>query len=468
MTSKRKTPPLKVVHPHCAGIDVGKSESFVAVLADDGQEIVRRFEAFTDALEALAGWLRDHAVEQVAMEATGVYWIPLFEVLDRAGFEVRLVNPRATKRPDGRKTDVLDCQWIRSLMSMGLLDGAHRPADEVCALRSYVRQRDRLLRGRARQIQHMQKALVQMNVQLENVLSDIVGKTGMAILRAIVAGERDPQVLASHRDGRVKATEETLRRSLHGNWRDEHLHELAVALRLYDALQAEIDELEARIAAELETLAADPSFQHGEEPSAEGSESDVKAPAERSESDLKAPARRRSERLRQLALWHTLGVDLTAIPGVGIETALLVMSEIGGDVSQFPTAAHFCSWLALAPNNRISGGKLLGRSPMSRSNKLGQAFRQAAVTVRRSETWLGAQHRRRLARMEKAKAVKATAHEIARLVYAMMSKGTEFVERTMEVHEHAHRERKLFNLARQAGKLGLALLDPQTHELLAA
>ena len=252
--ARRREPPLRVCYPNCAGIDVGKKELYVAVAEDAAAENVRTFGTYTASLKQLASWLRACGVEQVAMEATGVYWIPVYEVLDRAGFEVRLVDPRSTKRPDGRKTDVLDCQWIRQLMSLGLLSGAYRTPDAFCALRSYVRQRARLIQERSRQMQHMQKALTQMNVQLDNVLSDLVGKSGMAILRSIVSGERDPYVLARHRDRRVKASEAEVALSLEGNWRPEHLHELTAGLRHFDFLEGEIRQLEQLVEQEAARL----------------------------------------------------------------------------------------------------------------------------------------------------------------------------------------------------------------------
>ena len=251
---RRRESPLTVRYPNCAGIDVGKKELYVAVSEESAEENVQQFGTYTAALQELSKWLGTCGVEQVAMEATGVYWIPVYEVLERAGFEVRLVDPRATKRSDGRKTDVLDCQWIRQLMSLGLLSGAYRTPDTFCALRSYVRQRERLIQQRSRQVLHMQKALTQMNVQLDNVLSAIVGKSGQAILRAIVAGERDPNVLAQYRDGRVKASEAEVARSLEGNWRAEHLHELAAGLRHFDFLENEIRQLEQLVEQETARL----------------------------------------------------------------------------------------------------------------------------------------------------------------------------------------------------------------------
>ena len=332
----KKAEPLQVVHPESAGIDVGKRKHYVAVDPSRFEEPVRNFGSFTQDLEAMAEWLSSCGVREVAMESTGVYWIPVFEVLDRAGFEVHLVNPRATKQVSGRKSDVLDCQWIRQLMSYGLLRGAFRAPDALCPMRSYVRQRGQLIRDRSRAVQHMQKALGQMNVQLDNVLSDIMGKTGQLIVRAIVAGERDGAALAKFRDGRCKADETTIAASLRGNWRGEHLFALQQALARHDMLQGQIEACEARIDAELDGQAPDGA---ANEPS---------------------PARRARESVLRERLHRMLGADLTAIPTVGVETALTVAAEVGGDLSRFATAAHFCSWLGLAPGTRISGDKRLG------------------------------------------------------------------------------------------------------------
>ncbi|MYF01942.1 MAG: IS110 family transposase, partial [Gammaproteobacteria bacterium] len=360
---RRGEPSLTVRYPHCAGLDVGKKELYVAVADDAAVDNVRTFGTYTAALKQLSSWLRDGGVQQVAMEATGVYWIPVYELLERAGFEVRLVDPRATKRLDGRKSDVLDCQGIRQMMSMGMLSGAYRTPDAFCALRSYVRQRARLIQERSRQVLHMQKALTQMNVQLDNVLSELVGKSGLAILRSIVAGERDPWVLAQHRDGRIRATEAEVARSLEGNWRDEHLHELAAALRHFDFLEREIQQLELLIGQEAAKLVWQPE-DHDSHSNSGG------APEMRK---LQQPCRKARDRHRQLMLWEVAGVDLTAITGVGLETALFIVSELGADVSAFPTEKHFCSWLGLAPNNQISGGNVL-RNRRRKANRLGQAF----------------------------------------------------------------------------------------------
>ena len=427
-----KAAALEVVHPDCAGIDVGKRKHYVAVDSSRFERPVRHFGTFTRDLEAMADWLSSCGVRHVAMESTGVYWIPLFEVLDRAGFEVHLVNPRTTRQVSGRKSDVLDCQWIRQLMSYGLLRAAFRASDELCPMRSYARQREQLVRDRSRAVQHMQKALTQMNVQLDNVLSDIMGKTGQLIVRAVVAGERDGAVLAGFRNARCKADRATIAESLRGNWRDEHLFALKQALARHDMLQAQIDECEARIDAELERHAAAPS-----------------------------PMPRSRERALRERLRGMLGVDLTAIPTVGVETALTLAAEVGADLSRFPTAAHFCSWLGLAPGTRISGDKRLGGQPARRANRLGQALRMAASTARNNKTAIGAAHRRRLARMDSAKAVKATAHQLARLMYAMLTRGEEYVERDLAAMETERRDRQIKHLQRQANHFNLILVPTE-------
>ena len=439
MGSKRKQA-LRLVHPHCAGIDVGKAAHYVAVPEGADERPVRSFTSFTDELHAMAAWLKSCAVDVVAMEATGVYWIPVFEVLDRAGFEVYLVDARATKQVSGRKSDVLDCQWIRELMSFGLLRGAFRPSDETCVLRAYVRQRARTIRDRARCVQHMQKAMTQMNVQLDTVLSDLMGKTGQAIVRALVAGERDGTVLARLRDRRVKADEETLARSLQGNWREEHLFTLAQALERYDLLSRQIAQTEERIAATLSTLTQDCALAE-ELPS--------------------APTRAARERGLRVALQAVLGVDLTAIPTIGVETALTIASEIGPDLSRFPTSEHFCSWLTLAPGTRISGGKSLKGPSVKRVNRAGQALRVAASTARHNQSFIGACHRARLRRLDSARAIKATAHQLARLIYAMLTRGEEYVDKGMAQFETERRERQLRHLQRQARHFNLALVSAE-------
>ena len=430
---------LVVVHPHCAGIDIGGSKHYVAVDPRRCEQSVRSFASFTDELEAMGRWLRECAVRVVAMESTGVYWIPVFEVLDRMGFEVHLVNPRATKQVSGRKSDVLDCQWLWQLMSYGLLKGAFRSADAVCELRSYVRQRARLTQDHSRSVQHIHKALTEMNVQLANVLSDVTGKTGLLILRAIVAGERDGTKLARYRDRRVRADEHTIARSLQGTWREEHLFALNQALARHDFFAEQIAQCEAQITRCLATLSSAP------------------------DTGAVDPTGRSSQARLRTLLHAMLGVDLTAIPTVGVETALMVACEVGPDLARFPSCAHFCSWLNLAPGTRISGGKPLpGRGPRV-VNRLGQALRVAAATARNSNSFIGASHRARLARLDKPRAVKATAHQLARLIYAMLTRGEDYVDRGIEHYEAVRRDRQLLALRRRARRLGYALVEQPIH-----
>ena len=442
MARKSKKQRLKIVHRHCAGVDVGSREHWVAVDPERCEQSVRCFTTFTDDLYALADWLKSLGIEVIAMEATGVYWIPLFEVLDAWGFDVHLVNARATRQVSGRKSDVLDCQWIWQLMSHGLLRGAFRPADAVCALRAFVRQRVTKVAEQSRCIAHMQKALTQMNVQLDQVVSDLMGKSGSAILRAIVAGERDPQQLASLRDRRLRASEATVARSLHGNWREEHLFALAQALAHYDFLGEQINACDQSIEQVLHAL---PSL--CEQPS---------EPLKVSRSKRRTTAQQ--NHLHQ-ALHMVMGVDLCAIPTLGLDTVLVLASEIGPELSRFPSERHFCSWLAVAPPTRISGGKPLpGRKP-SVFNRAGQALRQAAANARSSDSYIGACHRARLARMDAAKAIKATAHQLARLIYAMLTKGQPYVEKGIESYEARSKDRQLRALQRKARKFGLTLIE---------
>ncbi len=458
---KRRAQRLKVVNLDCAGIDIGKDRHFVAVDPERTDDPVRSFGAFTRDMEAMAAWLASCGVTKVAMESTSVYWIPVYESLERAGFEVMLVPPRMTKQIGGRKSDVLDCQWIWQLMSYGLLRGAFRPGDAVCPLRSYARQMRRLIEDRSRCVQHMQKALTEMNVRLDSVITDIVGTTGQRILRAIIDGERDPQRLAALRHRGIKADADTIAASLQGTWRDEHLLALEQAMQRYDFLNAQIEDCEARVMAEIERLTPP------DDPTDSGSPGSLPGPG--SDSTAKTSATGGTKKLygqeAALALRNMMGVDLTAIPAIGPGTALVVASEIGPDFSAFPSAQHFSSWLGVAPGTRISGGKNLpGKSPKV-VNAVGQALKMAAMTARRSETFIGAKHRARLARMDTPVAITATARELACLVYLMVTKGEEYVEQGLEAYERRRLNRKFAHLGRQAQKLGFHLLpNPQNCE----
>ena len=330
---------LTITHPNACGIDIGNTAHYVAVPADRDDVPVREFASFTVDLNAIAEWLKACGVDTVAMESTGVYWIPLFELLESRGFTVLLVNARHVKNVSGRKSDVLDCQWLQQLMTYGLLGGAFRPAEQVCVLRSLWRQRAMLLRSQARDVQHMQKALTQMNVQLANVISDVVGETGQKILRAIVTGERDGQILGAMKNTRIHASVDEIAKSLQGNWRSEHLFALKQALGAFDFVGTQLSECDGEIEQQLRCLQA-----HDGEP-AKGKQS--------------GRARNAPKFDLRTQLFKMCGVDLTRIDGIDVTTALAVISETGADMSRFPTAGHFASWLGLCPGTKITGGKVM-------------------------------------------------------------------------------------------------------------
>ena len=437
MAVRKRAQGLEVAHPNAAGIDIGSASHFVAVPPDREDEPVREFKSFTPDLEALAQWLKACGVDTVAMESTGVYWIPLFELLEARGFTVYLVNARHVKNVSGRKSDVLDCQWLQQLMSYGLLSGAFRPADEICVLRSVSRQRDMLTKYQAQHVQHMQKALAQMNIQLDNVISDIVGETGQKILRAILGGERDPIKLAKLRNSRIRADEADIVRSLQGNWRSEHLFALKQALALYDAYGQSLAECDQQLATVLAGLACHEA--PTEPPQRRG------RPRNLTRFDLRA------------ALFRTCGVDLTRIDGIDTGTALKVIAEVGPQLSRFKSVKHFASWLGLCPGTKISGGKLLSGASQRTANRLAQALRMAAVSLRHSQSALGAYYRRLCGRMDKPKAIRATAHKLARLIYTLLTKGTAYADQGQDYYEERYQQRVLHNLKRKATALGFRL-----------
>jgi transposase len=413
----------------------------VAVPHDRAEQCVRSFGGFTEDLFALADWLSACRIRTVAMEATGVYWIPLFEILDRRGFEVVLVNARNVRNVPGRKSDVLDCQWLQELHSLGLLSASFRPSDAIVALRGFVRQRKMLVQYAASHIQHMQKALVQMNVQLHNVVADITGVTGMKIIRAILAGERDPFVLAQHRDRRCKASIETIARSLIGNWREEHLFALRQAVELRDFYERQIRECDRKIdayTASLETVASGDALP----PS---NKARTKPEPEEPQFDLRT------------RMFQILGVDLTQIDGIRGYTVLQLISEIGTDMSRWKSDAHFASWLALCPGTKITGGRRLsGRQPV-RAHRAATIFRMAAMNLRNSRSALGAFFRRKRAHLGPARAINATAHKLARIVYIMLRDRRTFVDPGELAYNERFRARTLRAIERKAHTLGYAL-----------
>jgi transposase len=429
---------LTITHPNAAGIDIGSTSHYVAVPADRDDTPVREFPSFTVDLNALAEWLKACEVDTVAMESTGVYWIPLFELLESRGFTVLLVNARHVKNVSGRKSDVLDGQWLQQLMSYGLLSGAFRPADQVCVLRSLWRQRVMLLKNQGRDVQHMQKALTQMNVQLANVISDVAGETGQKILRAIVAGERDGQVLGSMKNARIRASIDEIAKSLQGNWRAEHLFALKQALDAFDFIGTQLAECDREIEQQLQCLQA-----HEGEP-AKGKQ--------------RGRTRNAPKFDLRTQLFKMCGVDLTRIDGIDVTTALAVISETGADMSRFPTVAHFASWLGLCPGTKITGGKLMSSKTKRCAIRAPQALRLAAAALRPSQSALGAYLRRMCARMDKPKAITAAAHTLARLIYTMLTKGQEYTDKGQDYYEERYRERVLRQLSQRAQKLGMKLV----------
>jgi transposase len=351
---------------------------------------------------------------------------------------VYLVNTRHMKNVPGRKSDVLDCQWLQQLMSFGLLSGAYRPADEVCVLRAVMRHRDGLLSEQARQIQRMQKALVQMNMHLAEVLADIVGVSGQAIIRAIVAGERDPHRLAKLRNHRVRADETQIANALHGNWREEHLFALEQALALFDAYQGQLSACDAKLESLLARMA-----RHSATPTGKPR--------------AKSPAKNAPKFDLRTALYRWCGVDLTRIDGLEVTTVLKVLAEIGTDLTRFDSVKHFCSWLTLCPGTRISGGKRLSGRTMPSANRAKLALKMAASNLLRSQSALGAYYRRLCARMDKPRAITATAHKLARLLYLMLTRGQEYVDRGEAYYEERHKQRVIASLRRKAATLGMQL-----------
>jgi transposase len=433
---------MPTVHPNAAGIDVGSTFHVVAVPDDRDGDTVRSFRSFSGDVHALADWLRDAGVDTVAMESTGVYWVPLFEILEARGLEVLLVNAREVKSVPGRKTDVNDAQWLQRLHQHGLLRASFRPREEIVPLRAYLRQRERLVEAAAAYVQRMQKALVQMNVQLHHVVTDITGVTGMKIVRAILDGERCGKRLAAHRDPRCKASEETIAAALEGNFRAEHVFSLRITLELYDFHQSKITECDAAIQTALSALA---------------DAQDV--PAKPLPPVRHAKGRNEPSFDVRGMLFAFLGLDLSQVHGLGPYTVLRLVGECGDDMTRWPSAKHFASWLGLAPGNKISGGKVLSARSRRTGSRSAALLRLAAVNVGRTKTALGAFYRRLAARCGKAKAVTATARKLAVLFYNALRFGMEYVDPGMDYYEEQYRGRVVRNLERRAAALGFELKE---------
>lgn len=434
---------LPCVHPNAAGLDIGADQIYACVPSDRDSRPVRAFATFTADLHALADWLEVCEIDTVAMESTGIYWLAIYEILEARGIRVFLVNARQIKIPPGRKSDWKDCQWIQRLHMLGLLQASFRPDAEMALLRAYLRHRAELIAHRAPHILHVQKALHQMNIQLDRVLADITGTTGMAILRAIVAGERDPLVLAQLRNPGCKSSEEKLAKAMQGNWQAPYLFVMRQALELYDfytqqlaACDVELERYYGAMKPRLETD-IDPTTLPAAKPG--------------SKSKNKPNFNARAE------LARVVGVDLVAVTGLSAASVQTIISEIGTDMSKFPTVKHFGSWLGLAPHNDISGGKVLRSRTRKVVNRAAQAFRQAAQCVGRSETALGAYYRRMRARLGPQQATVATAYKIARIVYSMLKERKPFEAASAEAYDQQYREREIKYLERKAAKLGFDL-----------
>jgi transposase len=449
----RSTSPslLERINPNAAGIDCGSAEHYVAVPPDRDPNPVRAFKSFTADLHRLADWLLACGVTTVAMEATGVYWIPLYEVLEARGLEAVLVNARHVKNVPGRKSDVTDCEWLRELHSVGLLRGSFRPTAAIASLRAYLRHRETLVQSAATHIQRMQKALVQMNLQLHLVVSDITGVTGLKIVRDIVAGQTSPHELAQHRDYRCSASEAEIVAALTGNYRPEHIFVLKQNLELFDTYQRQLTACDAAIQTQLQGLAAESANRAAPLPTAR---SNRKPRDNEPRFEMRAP-------LHQLT-----GADLTQIHGIAPYSALRLLSEIGTDMSRWPTEHHFTSWLTLAPKNRISGGRLLSSRTQPSANRAAALLRLAAMSLGRTQTALGAFYRRLAYRIGKAKAITATARKLAILVYRTLKGELVYQDPGAVVYDAHQRNRILRRLRQRAENLGFALVNRQTGELL--
>lgn len=443
----RRVERVEIVHPNAAGLDIGSREIYGCLPPDRAGESIRVFGTFTPDLHALAEWLVTNGIDTVAMESTGVYWIPAFEVLEARGLKVYLVNGRHVKHVPGRKSDVQDCQWLQKLHALGLLSASFRPDAEMCALRAYLRHRAELVTHRAAHILHMQKALQQMNIQLAQVLRDITGATGMAIVRAIVNGERNSVHLAQLRDVRCKSSEETIAKALSGTWKDEYVFALRQSLELYEFYTRQVEHCDAEIQRHYVTL----------KPRWEQPDVTENAPP--------IPRRKRSHPKEPdvaAEIVRLIGVDLAAVDGIGPGLAQTILSEIGTDVSKWPTDKHFASWLGLAPHNDISGGRVLRSRTLPTHNRAGQAFRQAATAVSRSSSALGAFYRRKRAQGGPIFAQAVTAHKLARIVYHMLKHRVQYEDIGAEAFGRIQREREVVLLCKKAAKLGLTLIQPES------
>ena len=435
---------LEIVHPDAAGIDIGGSEHWVAINPERDPEPVRRFGCFTADLQQMAQWMIEKGVKSVAMQSTGVYWMPVFEILEQHGLEVYLVNARHTKNVPGRKSDVQECQWLLKLHAFGLLNNSFQPTDEIRIARTLWRQRGNLVAEASSAIQRMQKALTEMNVQLSNVLSDISGVSGMSMIDAILDGERDPWTLAALVQPGVKATPKDIAQSLEGNWRDELLFVLRQQVELYRVYQEKIADCDVALREHLESF---------------GSKVDLQAqpigPRPKKNTSKNAP-----QFDLRTELYRITGIDWSQVNGMDVLTAQTVITEAGADLSAFPSEKHFTSWLGLCPTNEQSGGRILNRRTRKVVNHAATAFRNSATTLLRSQSYLGAQYRRLRTRLGAPKAITAMARKLACLFYRLIKHGQQYVDKGTEYYEAKYREQQIRAVTKRAQKLGLQVVVP--------
>jgi transposase len=436
---------LSQVNPNAAGVDIGAEEIVVCVPGPENTQIVKTFGNYTADLQAISRWLQEHGVKTVAMESTGVYWIPLFEELERQGFECLLISSRSLRRVAGRKSDITDAQWIQTLHTYGLLEGSFRPQADLVALRTLLRHRSQLVEHRSPHILHMQKALLQMNVQLSQAVTDITGLTGQKIIRAILAGERDPNALAALREPGCKKSAEEIGKALTGTWREEHLFILKQSMLLYDFYTEQIQACDL----EIERLygLTRPDWEAGE----------VEPLTRRKKNSHSKNLPHNAEAVRK-HLKRISGVDLSLVDGFGVSLAQTVIMEVGTDMSKFPDEKHFCSWLGLAPKHEISGGKVLKNKTLKTKNRAGQAFRMAAQSVKQAECVFGVFYRRLRARLGPSQATVATAHAIARVVYRMLKYQVEYDPLNVNEYQRQYEVQQIKYLKKRAAKFGLQLV----------
>lgn len=437
---------LDIVHPDAAGIDIGGSEHWVAISPDRDEHPIRCFDCFTADLQELADWLIAKGVRSVALQSTGVYWIPVFEVLQQRGLEVYLVNARHTKNLPGRKSDIEECQWLLKLHTFGLLNNSFQPTDEIRITRTLWRQRGGLAEQARSTIQRIQKVLTEMNVQLSNVLSDVSGASGMAIIHGILKGERDARVLAALADAQVKASKEVIAKSLEGNWRQELLFVLAQEVELYGVYQDKIAECDRQLQTQLRTMAPKADLESNPlGPRPKGKRAQGNAP----KFDLRTE------------LYRLTGVDWTQVNGIDVTVAQSVIAETGVDLSPFPSEGNFTSWMGLCPANDSSSGRVIRKSTPHVASRAATAFRQAASSLIRSQSYLGAQYRRLRTRLGAPKAITAMARKLACLFYRLLRYGQQYVDKGMQFYEEKYRDQQIKSVTRRAQQLGLQVIQPK-------